>query len=110
MIADKTSSVVSGAPVQRLVAGRPTPRGRRCRLDAETSAARRRRVSERRRLGTGAPVPEGNWRFKEMIWLLVLLLVLFAIVGGIAVSKLIFLLLVVALAVAALGAISRSAS
>jgi hypothetical protein len=43
-----------------------------------------------------------------MLWLLVLLLVLFAIVGGFAVSKLIFLLLVVALVVALFSVSSRS--
>ena len=38
-----------------------------------------------------------------MLWLLVLLLVIFAVLGGVAVSKFIFLLLVVALVVAFLG-------
>ena len=38
-----------------------------------------------------------------MIWFLVLLLVLFALVGGVAVSKFIFLLLLVALVVALVG-------
>lgn len=43
-----------------------------------------------------------------MIWLLVLLLVLFAIGGGIAVSKLLFALLVVALVLALFGAFGRT--
>ncbi len=43
-----------------------------------------------------------------MLWILVLLLLLFAVVGGIAVSKFIFLLLIVALVLAALGAFNRS--
>ena len=38
-----------------------------------------------------------------MIWILVLLLALFAIAGGVAISKFIFLLLVVAVIVAVLG-------
>jgi energy-coupling factor transporter transmembrane protein EcfT len=40
---------------------------------------------------------------RPMIWLLVLLLVIFAVLGGVAVSKFIFLLLVVALVVALFG-------
>jgi len=43
-----------------------------------------------------------------MLWLLVLLLILFAVVGGIALSKFIFLLLVVALIVAVFSMFSRS--
>ena len=43
-----------------------------------------------------------------MLWLLVLLLVLFAVLGGVAVSKFIFLLLVVAAVLALLGAFNRS--
>jgi hypothetical protein len=43
-----------------------------------------------------------------MLWLLVLLLILFALVGGVAVSKFIFLLLVVALIVALSSLFSRS--
>lgn len=38
-----------------------------------------------------------------MLWILVLLLVLFAVVGGLALSKFIFLLLLIAIAVALLG-------
>jgi hypothetical protein len=45
-----------------------------------------------------------------MIWILVLLLVLFAVLGGVAVSKFIFLLLIVALVLAVLGAFNRSAT
>ncbi len=41
-----------------------------------------------------------------MIWLLVMLLVLFALVGGVALSKFIFLVLIAAVVVALLG--SRS--
>lgn len=43
-----------------------------------------------------------------MLWILVLLLVIFAFVGGMAVSKFIFLLLVAALVLAAVGAFNRS--
>ena len=43
-----------------------------------------------------------------MLWILVLLLVLFAVVGGMAVSKFIFLLLIAALVLAAVGAFNRS--
>jgi len=35
-----------------------------------------------------------------MLWLIVLLLILFAIIGGVALSKFLFLVLIVALAVA----------
>ena len=38
-----------------------------------------------------------------MIWLLVLLIAIFAIAGGVAISKFLFLLLVIALVVAFLG-------
>jgi hypothetical protein len=38
-----------------------------------------------------------------MLWVLVLLLVIFAIVGGIAISKFLFFLLLIALIVALLG-------
>jgi len=44
-----------------------------------------------------------------MIWLLVLLLAILAIGGGVALSKFLFLLLVVALVLALVGAFSRSA-
>jgi hypothetical protein len=43
-----------------------------------------------------------------MLWLLVLLLVLFAIIGGVALSKFVFLLLVVALVVAIVSVATRS--
>lgn len=45
-----------------------------------------------------------------MLWLLVLLVVLVAIVGGVAISKFVFLLLVAAVILALLGAFSRSAA
>lgn len=41
-----------------------------------------------------------------MIWLFVALLVVLAVVGGIAVAKVLFFLLLVALALALIGAIS----
>jgi hypothetical protein len=44
----------------------------------------------------------------RMIWLLVLLLLLLAIGGGVVVSKLLFLVLVVALALALFGVFNRS--
>ena len=44
-----------------------------------------------------------------MIWLLVLILLILAIGGGIAVSKLLFALLIVALVLALFGAFNRSA-
>jgi hypothetical protein len=44
-----------------------------------------------------------------MIWVLVLLVVLLAIAGGIAVSKLLFALLLVALILAVVGGVGRSA-
>jgi hypothetical protein len=50
--------------------------------------------------------PKGE---REMIWLIVLLLVLFALVGGWAVSKLLLILLLVALALAVFGAFGRTA-
>ena len=43
-----------------------------------------------------------------MIWLLVLLLVIFAIAGGVAISKFVFLLLIVALLLALFGGFGRS--
>ena len=44
-----------------------------------------------------------------MIWLLVALIVAFAIVGGVAVTKFLFFLLVAAAIIALIGMISRSA-
>jgi hypothetical protein len=44
-----------------------------------------------------------------MIWLIVLLLVLFALIGGWAVSKFLLILLLVALLVALFGAFGRTA-
>jgi hypothetical protein len=44
-----------------------------------------------------------------MIWLIVLLLVLFALIGGWAVSKFLLILLLVALVVALFGAFGRTA-
>jgi len=44
----------------------------------------------------------------EMLWLLVLLLLLFAIGGGVFISKFLFVILVVALIVALLGARSTT--
>jgi hypothetical protein len=43
-----------------------------------------------------------------LLWLLVLLLLIFAVAGGLAVSKFLFLLLIVALIVAIFGGFSRS--
>jgi hypothetical protein len=43
-----------------------------------------------------------------VIWFLVLLLVLFAVAGGVALSKFVFLLLVVAAVLALLGVFGRS--
>lgn len=59
-----------------------------------------------RGIGTEQPLVEVN----EMLWLLVLLVVLVAIVGGVAISKFVFLLLVAAVILALLGAFSRSAA
>jgi hypothetical protein len=44
-----------------------------------------------------------------MIWLLVALIVAFAIVGGVALTKFLFFLLVAAALIALIGMISRSA-
>ena len=44
-----------------------------------------------------------------LIWVLVALLLLFAIVGGVAISKFLFLVLIVALAVALIGFFTRAA-
>ncbi len=44
-----------------------------------------------------------------MIWLLVALIIAFAIVGGVAVTKFLFLLLVAAAIIALIGMVSRSA-
>ncbi len=44
-----------------------------------------------------------------MIWLLVLALLILAIGGGVALSKVLFLLLLVALVLAAVGVFNRSA-
>jgi hypothetical protein len=46
---------------------------------------------------------------ETMIWLIVLLLVLFALVGGLAVSKFLLILLLVAIALAVFGAFGRTA-
>lgn len=43
-----------------------------------------------------------------MLWLLVLILAILAIGGGVALSKFLFLLLIVALVVALFGAFSRT--
>lgn len=43
-----------------------------------------------------------------MIWFLLALIVLFALIGGVAISKFLFLLLVVALIVAVVGAMTRT--
>ena len=44
-----------------------------------------------------------------MIWLLVALLIAFAIVGGVAVTKFLFFLLVAAAIIALVGMVNRSA-
>ncbi len=44
-----------------------------------------------------------------MIWLLVALLIAFAIVGGVAVTKFLFFLLVAAVIIALIGMVNRSA-
>jgi hypothetical protein len=44
-----------------------------------------------------------------MIWLLVALIIAFAIVGGVAVTKFLFFLLVAAAIIAVIGMVSRSA-
>lgn len=44
-----------------------------------------------------------------LIWVLVALLLLFAIVGGVAISKFLFLVLIVALLVALIGFFTRAA-
>jgi hypothetical protein len=44
-----------------------------------------------------------------LLWLLVALLLVFAIVGGVAISKFLFLLLVIAVVVALLGLFTRTA-
>jgi hypothetical protein len=44
-----------------------------------------------------------------MIWLLVALIIAFAIVGGVAVTKFLFFLLVAAAILALIGMVSRSA-
>ena len=43
-----------------------------------------------------------------MLWILLALIVLFALIGGVAISKFLFLLLVVALIVAIVGAMTRT--
>jgi uncharacterized membrane protein len=64
----------------------------------------------RRRIG---PDATGEYRLtterrsRMLIWLLVLLLVILAIGGGVALSKFLFLILVVALVVALVGAFGR---
>ena len=60
--------------------------------------------------------PCGNWEYRGsterrvemLIWLLVLLLVILATGGGVALSKFLFLILVVALIVALVGVFNRS--
>ena len=44
-----------------------------------------------------------------MIWLLVALLIAFAIVGGVAVTKFLFFLLLAAVIIALIGMVNRSA-
>jgi len=44
-----------------------------------------------------------------LIWILVALLLLFAIVGGVAISKFLFLVLIVAVLVALIGYFTRAA-
>jgi hypothetical protein len=44
-----------------------------------------------------------------LIWVLVALLLLFAIVGGVAISKFLFLVLIVAVLVALIGYFTRAA-
>ena len=51
---------------------------------------------------------ETNPEVRDVIWLLVLLLLILAIGGGVALSKFSFLLLVVALVVALFGAFGRT--
>ena len=43
-----------------------------------------------------------------MLWLLVLLLVLFAVVGGIALTKFLFFVLIAALVIGLIGAFARA--
>jgi len=43
-----------------------------------------------------------------MLWLLVLLLVLFAVVGGIALTKFLFFILIAALLIGLIGAFARA--
>jgi hypothetical protein len=43
-----------------------------------------------------------------MLWLLVLLLVLFAVVGGIALTKFLFFVLIAALLIGLIGALARA--
>jgi hypothetical protein len=57
--------------------------------------------------GTTRP---SEWEVDDVIWLLVLLLLLLAIGGGVVVSKALFLILVVALALALFGVFSGSAT
>jgi hypothetical protein len=54
-------------------------------------------------VGSGKPRQPKNGRF-TLIWVLVLLLVILAIGGGIAISKFLFILLVLAVIVALVGA------
>jgi hypothetical protein len=44
-----------------------------------------------------------------VLWLLAILLILFAIVGGVAVTKFLFLVLIAAAIVALIGVVTRSA-
>jgi hypothetical protein len=53
---------------------------------------------------------EANPEVSSMVWLLVLLVALLAIGGGVAVSKFLFLLLLVALVLALLGAFGGRAT
>jgi hypothetical protein len=59
-------------------------------------------------VGSGYNLPQRNGGERTVIWLLVLLLLLLAIGGGVVVSKLLFLVLVVALALALFGVFNRS--
>ena len=58
------------------------------------------RGNENTSLAPYLPYPEGTY---PMLWLIVLILVILAIAGGLALSKFIFLLLIVAIVVALLA-------
>jgi uncharacterized membrane protein YjdF len=57
--------------------------------------------------GSADRQPKTNWR-STLIWLLVLLLAILAIAGGLALSKFLFILLILAVIVALLGARSTA--